>query len=402
MTIEKLVSTKRLISAICVAAIASVAVIGTPSVAAEKIVVGAMLDVSGPFAVLGSDMRKATDLAIEHLGGKLGGVPLEVVHADDKSNPGTAVQLATKLVERNKVHMITGLMSSGVMMAVYKPIVDAGVFIVGSNAGPSPLAGAKCHPNVFVTSWQNDTLDEAMGQYMVDQGVKGLYLMGLDYQAGWDHIAGAKRFYKGKIVKEVYTPFKQFDFSAELAQMRAARPDGVFVFYAGRSGVAYVKQFAQAGLQGKIRLFSGLWIADTIVFKALADTAVGIVVSSHWLSSLDNAANKKFVSGFRAKFNQTPTMFAQQQYDAFMIMDAAVRAVGGNVEDKDKFRSALRNVKFDSTRGKFRFNHNHFPVQDYYIAEVVKGADGKLGHKVIATALRDHADSYHQKCAMKW
>lgn len=367
---------------------------------AEKVKIGFMATLSGPAASLGIDILDGFKLGLEHSGGKIGGLPVELITGDDQLKPGVGIQVATRMIEKDKVDFLTGIVFSNVMMAVAKPVTDAGVFLVSANAGPSPLAGAKCLPNLFTVSWQNDQTHEAMGQAIQDMGVKRLYLMAPNYQAGKDGLAGVKRYFKGEIAGEVYTKINQPDYAAELAQLRAAKPDGVFVFYPGGMGINFIKQYAQSGLKDEIPLYSTAFTIAQMTLPAMGDAAMDLLNSSFWSHDLDNPVNAKFVTDFKKANNRLPSLFAAQGYDAALLINSAVKAVGGNIEDKDALRGALKMAKFDSVRGDFKFNDNHFPIQNFYIRKVVKDEDGSLTTKIVKTAFTDHADAYSQDCSM--
>jgi len=370
--------------------------------AEEAIKIGYIATMSGPGASLGTDILDGFKLGIRHCGDKLGGMPVDLVVGDDQLKPDVGVQVATRLLEKDKVDIVTGIVFSNVMMAVAKPITDQGLFLISANAGPSPLAGEQCNPNFFAVSWQNDQTHEAMGKYLQDKGVKRLYLMAPDYQAGKDALVGFKRAFKGEIVAEVFTKVGQPDYAAELAQLRAAKPDAVFVFYPGGMGVNFIKQYAQAGLKEEIPLYTTAFMLDQSSLAAMGDACLGIMNASFWSPDLDTPANREFVADFKAAYNRLPSLFAAQGYDAALLMDSAIRAVGGNLKDQEKFRAALRKADFQSVRGKFKFNNNHFPIQDFYIRQVVKNEEGVLTNKIVATAFTDHADAYHEQCPMKW
>ncbi len=373
-----------------------------PAPAAEPLRLGFVAAQSGPLGVIGSEQKRGLDLALEHLGNQLGGRPVEVVNADSKGNPGAAVQEAAKLIEKDKVPIITGGTGSNEVMAMVKPIVGAGVIFLGSNGGPSPLAGRDCSENYFSLAFQNDQWSEGMGAYMTRQGVKTLYLIGMDYQAGWDHIGGARRFFKGDVAAQVFTPQAQLDFSAEMAQIRAAAPDAVFAFYPGGAAVSFVKQYAQAGLNRKIPLYSNVGLSDPLFFQAQVPAALGITVTGQYSSELDNPANKRFVADYRAKYGRDPATYAAQQYDAVMLLDSALKQTGGRTDDLAALRGALRKADFHSVRGGFRFNHNHMPIQTIYSMKVERRASGELFLNPVAVAAADAVDSFHGECPMNW
>jgi branched-chain amino acid transport system substrate-binding protein len=375
---------------------------GASAIAADKVKVGYIATMSGPGASLGIDILEGFKLGLKHCGDKLGGLPVELVEGDDQLKPEIGVQVANRMMEKDKVDIITGIVFSNVMMAIAKPVNDARVFLVSANAGPSPLAGEGCLQNLFTVSWQNDQTHEAMGKYLQDKGIKRLYLMAPNYQAGKDGLEGVKRYFKGEIVAEVYTEINQPDYAAELAQLRAANPEAVFVFYPGGMGVNFIKQYAQAGLKDKIPLYTTAFTINQAVLPAMGDAALGILNASFWSPDLDNAANKKFVADFQTAYNRLPSLFAAQGYDAALLIDSAIRAAGGDLSDKDKLRAAFRKPDFSSVRGQFRFNHNHFPIQDFYIREVVKDEKNVLVNRIVDVAFKDHADAYHSKCPMQW
>jgi branched-chain amino acid transport system substrate-binding protein len=369
--------------------------------AKDKLKIGYMATMSGPAASLGTDILDGFKLGIEHCGGKLGALPVDLIVGDDQLKPEVGVEVATRMIEKDKVDLVTGIVFSNVMMAVAKMITDQGVFLISGNAGPSPLAGAQCLPNLFTVSWQNDQTHEAMGKYLQDKGVKSVYLMAPNYQAGKDGLTGFKRTFKGEIVAEVYTAVNQPDYAPELAQLRAAKPEAVFVFYPGGMGINFVKQYAQAGLKEQIPLYTTAFTLDQSVLQAMGDAALGLLNASFWSPDLDNPVNKKFVADFKKTYSRLPSLFAAQGYDAALLIDSAVRAVGGNLDDKERLRAAFQKADFKSVRGDFRFNNNHFPIQDFYIRQVVKNEEGVLTNKIVAVAFKDHADAYCRDCPMK-
>jgi branched-chain amino acid transport system substrate-binding protein len=379
----------------------TLAVAGPHALAADKIRIGFLASMTGTWSILGNEQDRGMEIALQHLGGKLGGLPVEIVKLDDQSSPEMALQQAKKAIDLDKVHLITGVTPSNTLVAIAKPVGDAGVFLISGNAGASPMAGADCHQNVFVASWQNDAAAQAIGAEL-SRSSKRVYFIGANYQAGWDWVNGAKSQYKGSVAGEKFVPLNTQDFSADLAQIRSSRPDGVYAFMVGPALIAFVKQYDQAGLKRTAPLYSGLFLSDDLLFKAQGDAAVGLMLSTHWYPKMDNPANKKFVASFNEKYGRNPAMYAQQQYDAMMLIDSAVRAVKGNIEDKDAFRAALRKADFASTRGKFRFNNNHYPIQDFYVVKVVKNAKGELEHELVGKVLEDVRDPHASKCSMKW
>lgn len=368
--------------------------------AQEPIKVGFLSTFSGPSGQLGQELLDGFNLAVEQNGGNLGGRRVEIVQGDDQAKPDVARQVADKMLERDKVQIITGVNFSNVMLAIAKPTLDAGAFIVSVNAGPSQYAGAQCNPHFFVASFQNDTAPEAMGVLLQKRGVKRMYLMAPNYPAGRDFLAGFKRFYKGEIAGEVYTSFGQLDYAAEIAQLRAAKPDGVFFFYPGGMGINFVKQYAQAGLKQTIPLYGPSFSLDQTVLPAIGDAALGAFASAFWAETFDNPQSQKFVADFEAKYGRIPSPNAAAAFDTARLLDAALKSIDGKIEDKQAFQKALETAKFDSLRGAFRFNTNHYPIQDFYLTEIVNDAKGRPIMAVRERIDSDHQDAYFKDCKM--
>lgn len=373
---------------------------GMAAHAQQTVKIGFIGTLSGPAGALGQDQYDAFMLGVEHLGGKFGGATVQVIKEDDQLKPDLGVQLAQKLIEKDKVPLITGVTFSNVMMAIHKPITDAGVLLVGSNAGPTPLTGKGCSPLYFSTSWNNDSLHESMGQYANDAGYKKVYMLAPNYQAGKDAMSGFKRFYKGQVLDEVFTQVNQPDYSAEIAQLQAAKPDAIYVFYPGGMGVNFVKQYQQAGLLGKIPLLSTSTV-DGTTLPALKDIALGVITGSPYSPDLDNAENTRFVADFKAKYKRVPSLYAAQSYDAAMLLNAALTKTAGKSDDKEALRAALKSAQFKSVAGPFRLNTNQFPIRNYYRVDVAKDASGQAALVSKGVVLKDHADAYYKECAMK-
>ncbi|HEY7803635.1 MAG TPA: ABC transporter substrate-binding protein, partial [Orrella sp.] len=354
---------------------------------------------SGPAAALGQDMYDGFMLGLEQSGGKLGEVEVEVIREDDQLKPDLAVQTVNRFIERDDVDVVAGITFSNVMMAVAKPLADSDTVFVGMNAGPAPLAGERCEPNFFFVGYQNDQQAEGVGKYASDKGFDNVYLMAPNYQAGKDAVGGFKRYYDGGIAGEVYTRVNQPDYSAEIAQLQAANPDAVYVFYPGGMGINFIKQFRQAGLLGKIPLLS-VSSFDGTTLPALKETAVGAISGSFWGVDFDNPANQKFVKAFEEKYGRIPSQYAAQAYDGALLLDAALASIDGNYEDKDALKKALRQVQFESVRGEFEFNKNGFPIHDMYVFEVAPDAQGRVSHKTLQKTLPAQPDSYVSQCPL--
>ena len=378
----------------------ALALLATPA-AADTLKIGMITTLSGPGAGLGIDIRDGFALAVEHAGGKLGGQDTQVIEADDQQKPDVAVGLANRMVERDRVQMVTGVVWSNLALAMLPTLAGGQTFFISPNAGPSQLAGAQCNPYFFNAAYQNDQIHEAVGKHVQDEGFKKVYLMAPNYPAGKDGLAGFKRYFKGEVAGEVYTQVGQLDYAAELAQLKAAAPDAVYVFYPGGMGINFIKQYEQAGLKGAVPLFGPGFSFDQDILAAVGESALGVKNSAQWSPDLDNAANKTFVADFKAKYGRIPSMYAAQGYDTALLIDTAVKAVGGNLKDKDKLRAALASAKLQSLRGEVAFNTNHYPIHNIYLREVVKGADGAVTNKTVATVFTNHADAYVKDCPMK-
>lgn len=380
---------------------AAAALLALPAQAADKVKVGFIATMSGPASALGRDLLDGFKLGVEKSGGKLGGLETEIIEGDDQLKPDVGRQLADRMINRDEVDIIAGVVFSNVMMAIANPVTRSETFLISANAGPSALAGEMCDPYFFNVAWQNDNTHEAMGQHVQDAGYKSVYLMAPNYPAGTDALAGFKRFYKGEIAGETLTKINQPDYAAELAQLRDAKPEAVFVFYPGGMAVNFVKQYAQAGLKEEIPLFGPSFLLDQTVLQAQGDAALGLYNTAFWSQELDNEANRDFVKAYEEKYGRLPSPYSAQAYDAARLIDSAIRKVDGNIEDKDAFREALEAAEFDSVRGPFRFNTNHFPIQNYYLRKVVKDEKGRLVNNLEGTVFTDHADAYAGECQMK-
>ena len=388
-----------------IAALASVAagafLAASAAFAQAPIKIGFISSMSGPEGVIGRDLKDAFDLAIKTGGGKMGGRPVEMVYGDDQVKPDVGRQVADKMLDSDKVQIVTGINFSNVLLAVVKPVLDAGAFYVSVNAGPSMLAGKQCNPHLFSVGFQNDNNFEGLGKYLKDKGVKKVYFLAPNYPAGKDMLTGFKRYFQGQMEAEIFTAMGQLDYSAEIAQLRAAKPEAVVMFYPGGMGINFVKQYAQAGLMSQIPLYTGPGTVDQTTLPAIGDAALGMYTGAMWSEFLDNPASKKFYADFEAAYNRIPSQYAAQAYDTARVIQAAVDSIGGKIEDKAAFQKAMETVKFDSVRGNFKFNTNHFPIQDYYLVQVEKDSKGRLVSALKEKIMSDLADAYAGECNMK-
>jgi branched-chain amino acid transport system substrate-binding protein len=383
------------------ASVAALALSVGPAVAQKSVKIGFVSTFSGPTAVIGNDMRNAFELALDHMGRKMAGLPVEVIYEDDQQKPDVGRQKTEKLIQSDRVNFVTGFIWSNVLLASYKPVIDSETFLISSNAGPSQIAGELCSPWFFSTSWQNDQTPQAMGHYLNQKGVKRLYLIGPNYAAGRDMLVGVQSTFKGKVIGQDLTRWPdQLDFSTELSKVRSAKPDAVFVFYPGASGVQFLTQYAQSGLRGQIPLYTAFTI-DAITLQQQKDLALGVPGAQHWVNDLPNEANKRFVADFRKRFGNYPTFYAAQTYDAANFIRSGVEAVKGDLSKKDEIRAEFRKANYASVRGPYKYNVNHFPIQNFYLQDVVRDAEGNLTLRTVATIVENSRDVHYQRCKMK-
>jgi len=386
------------------AALLATSLVAAPAFGADKVKIGFITTLSGPAGIIGKDMRQSVELAIEHLGGKMGGLPVEVIFGDDQRKPDVGKQVADEMLKKHNVDFVSGIIWSNIMLAVAPTVTSAGTIMVGTNAGPHQLAGEMCSERFFTTSWQNDSTPEAMGKHLQDLGLNDVYLIAPNYAAGKDMLTGFKRYFKGRIAAEVYTKLGQQDYQAELSQLRAKNPKAVFVFLPGGMGIQFLKQYSQAGLRGQYPLYS-VSTVDELSLPAVRHAALGQLETRYWSPDLDAPANKKYVDAYKKKYGKLPSFYGAQSYDGMMLIDSAVRAVKGNLKDQKGMIAAMRKANYASTRGKYSYNVNHFPIQNYYLLKAVAGPGGATDVPVMQiqkTVFRNHKDAYYTKCKMKW
>ena len=372
----------------------------SPAIAQQKVKIGFISTFSGPQGVMGTYMKESVELAIEHLGGKVGGLPVEMFYGDDQFKPDVGVQVAEEMLKKDNVDFVSGIIWSNVMMAVVPVVTGANKIMVGTNAGASPLAGSQCNKLYFTTSWNNDQTPEALGKYLQDQGINDLYVMAPNYQAGKDMVAGLKRYYKGRIAEEVYTKMGQQDYQAEISQLRSKNPKAVFAFYPGGMGIQFLKQYDQAGLRDQIPLYT-VYTVDEISIPAVKDAAVGVYEARYWSPDLKNPQNQRFVADYKKKYGKLPVFYGAQSYDGIMLIDSAVRAVKGNLKDVNGMVKAMEKADFPSLRGHFTYNVNHHPIQNFYLLKSVKVPNGDIEMHIQKTIFENYKDSYYQECKMQ-
>jgi len=373
-----------------------------PAIAADSIRIGFVNTFSGPAAAIGNDARNAFELALDRIDHKMAGLPVQVIYEDDQQKPDVGKQKTEKLIQSDHVDFIAGYNWSNVLLASLKPAVDSKTFLIGINAGPSQLAGELCSPYVFLTSFQNDQTPAAMGRYMNQKDIKSVFLIGPNYAAGKDRLAGFKTTFKGQLLGEEYTVWPtQLDFSAELSKARASKAESIFVFFPGAAGVQFLNQYVQAGMKPQIPLYTDGTI-DELSLPLQKENALGILGALEWVNDLPNEENKRFVADYRKKHpGLRPSAYGAQAYDAVQLINSAVVAVNGDLTKKDAMKAEMEKVNFKSVRGSYKYGNNHVPIQNFYLQNVVKDGDGELSLKTVATIAKDDQDRYHDKCPMK-
>jgi branched-chain amino acid transport system substrate-binding protein len=377
---------------------AVIAAVAASASSAQTLKLGFMAPMSGPSATAGQEMKRGLDAALEKFNNRIGGLETHVVIADDKGLPDTASQEVVRLIEREKIDVLSGLGLTNVMLAVTEPAVKANVIVLASHAGTGNYAGKGCNPNIFLTGFLNDIFGITMGPWLTKRGVKRLYIMGLDFQAGWDIYDALQRTYNGQVVGKALTPFTQVDFAPELAQIRAAKPDGVFAFYFGASGVAFPKQYAQSGLKDQIPLYSVMAMSNSMLIAGQGDAGLGVISNSVWNAQIDNASNKEFVARFRAKYGREPASYSSMMYDSMLLLDAALRT-GVDPANRAALRNALRTVKFPSIRGDVHFGPNQAIQQSMVFQQAMNDSKGQFMLKPLDTAAAP-VDEYAKYCKM--
>lgn len=385
------------------AAFTLAALVSFSASAANELKIGFLSTLSGPAGAIGIEIRDGFNLALKLAGNKLGNLPTEVIYADDTLNPDTGRQLAERLLKRDRVNLMTGVVFSNVMLAVWPTIHDAKVFYIAPNATPTAITGKGCSPYFFSSSWPNEAHHEAAGEFANSKGFKNVYLIAPNYPAGKDSLTGFKRMYKGNVVAEVYSKLNQLDYSAEIAQIRAAHPEALYAFLPGGMGINFIKQFVASGLSKDVQLIVPGFVSDQDVVRAVGDPMLGLFDTSHWAYDLDNDGNRKFVAEFEKEYKRIPSLFAEQGYTAALIIDQAVRDAKGKVEDEKAFHAALMKApeRANTPRGHFKEAANGTPIQDYYVRALVKDREGRIVNRKVGTILRQHRDYWAKDCSMK-
>ena len=378
----------------------------TGAAQAAEVKIGFITTLTTPAGVIGEDMKNSVELALEHIGNKMGNLDVVLIMEDDGFKPDIGKQKTDKLVKQDDVDFVAGYIWSHVLLASAKSVLDADKFLISANAGPSQMAGKRCNKNFFSTSWQNDQTPMAMGAYLNQVGVKSIYVMAPNYAAGKDMVKGVESTFKGEIKGKDLTKWgadAQLDFSAELAKAKASDAEAIFVFYPGKAGGAFIKQYQQAGLQSVMPLYTVFTVDSIALPKLQAGGLTGVLGSKNtqeWSPDMDNAVNQRFVGDYLKKHGKYPSFYGAQAYDSILLINSAVEATGGNLKDKDALRAALKSADFDSVRGRYTYGNNHMPIQNFYLREVVEDSAGRWTTKIVSTVFENHQDPYASQCKM--
>lgn len=384
----------------CIAVLVGALGLSGSALANEELKIGLLSTLSGPGAALGNEIKEGFELALEQSNQQLGGVPTTLIVADDQQKADEGRQAAERLLRRDKVDLMTGMVFSNVLLPVMPRILGNDTIYVSTNTGPADYAGAKCNPNFFTVSWQNEDIPSAMGKYVTDKQHKSIFLIAPNYPGGKETIDGFKRYFKGEIADEVYVKLGQLDFAAEVAQMRASGADSVFFFLPGGMGVSFIKQLVSSGLNTQLAVYTPGFSADQDTIKAVGEPMIGMLNASQWSPDLDNAANQQFVQAFKEKYGRIPSMYAAQGYDAARLIGTAIKNIDGDFKDNEKLRNELKQANFDSVRGDFAFNTNNYPIQSYYMREVFKNEQGEITNKLIETVFEQFKDPFAELCKL--
>lgn len=369
--------------------------------ASEPLKIGFVTTLSGPGAVIGEELRDGFALGIKHSGDKLGGLPVTLKLVDDQQSPDIARQALDRMIKSDKVDIVTGIAFSNVLLPVLPMILNSGTIYLSPNTGPADYAGAKCHKNFFATAWQNEDIPAAMGKFANEKKFNRVALIAPNYPGGRESLTGFKRLFKGEVSQELYSKVGQLDFSSELATLRAGKPDAVFFFLPGGTGVNFIKQFGAAGLGKQMALLAPGFSADEDTFRAVGPALLGTYNGSQWSPDLPGPVNKKFVEDFQKTYGRAPSMYASQGYDTALLIDGAVKTAGGKIEDRELFLKGLKAADFQSVRGAFKFNTNQYPIQNIYMRVVEKDSQGRITNRLLGTTLENQADAFVASCTMK-
>lgn len=390
---------------VLVAAAAAAAIVTAPAVtapvAAESVKVGYMQGFAGGRGIFGRYGFEGFELALDHLGGKLGGMDVELSKKDTQHKPDVGRTIMNEFIKKERVNFVAGITWSNVLAAVWKQAYRSKTYLISANAGWSGMDGKNCNPYFFRASWNNDMIPEAMGRLMKEEGIKDVFELSANYQAGKDMLAGFNRRYQQKTKGKILYKLGNNDWQAEISQIRAIKPSAIFGFLPGGMGVSFMKQYKAAGLDKTVKLYT-VYTVDYGTIRAHGTNAIGSYHTTFWNSDSKDPVNQKFIKDYIKKYGKHPSMFSVQGYDAALLIDLGVKGSKGNLKDHKAITAMMRTADIKSPRGKFTYNVNHSPIQDYYKREVIADANGKPKIVVRGKVASMAKDSHYQKCKMKW
>jgi branched-chain amino acid transport system substrate-binding protein len=352
-----------------------------------KVKVGLVIPQAGVYAPLGLDMKRGWDLFVDSHGGKLGDYQVETVVADEGESPQTGVPAVQKLLQKDQVDILVGVVSSAVALGSQDAIKESKKLLLVGNAGAGAITGTARTPYIWRTSFTNAQISSVMGQHLAKAGLGGpVYLLAPDYAAGAEVLAGFRKTFEaggGKIAGAARTPFgKTQDYQPFLAPIRRSGAKAVFCFFSGGEAVTFVKQYAQFGLSAEVPLYGSGFLTEGSVLEGQRDAALGVHTTLHYSTELDLPANREFISAFRARYRATPPCFSVQTWDAANVLDRALASA--TALDGDSVAKALGSVGTidDSPRGPWSFD-GQSPKQKIYLRKVEK-RDGGYVNTVVA------------------
>lgn len=365
----------------------------------DVVKLGIVTSLTGQNSAAARDLIDGVKLGIKRLNGQIAGMKTELSTADDQEKPEIAREEAARMVESKGVEFLTGPITTNLVKSVIQPVTDAGGFFLSTGAGPSAMAGKDCEPNFFVTTFENVTYGEVTGQAANDLGLKNIALLQWNSPGARDLANGFKKQFKGTVDLEIYTPPSQLDFAGEIGKLRTVHPDGYYFFFPSQLLANFMKQLNQFDVGKDMKGLSYYISIDPVMLQQLGDIVFGQYITTYYSTSLDNPANKDFVDDFKKEYGNGPGLYAAHGYDLVTLLDHALKTVRGRLNDRDAVRKALEAVKFESVRGSFKFNTNHFPIENFYLTQIVRAPDGSLTYKVLKT-YPNKADSFAAKCKM--
>jgi len=364
--------------------------------AQSPVKIGLITTLSTAGGALGQDMRDAFQLAAKEEGGKLGGVPVDLMVADDGLNPNTAKDIAERMLQHDGIRLFTGIIYTNVTLAIVPDLLRAGAVVIQNNTGPVELDGKNCNPNLFGSAWHGEAPGESAAAAANARNTKQLMTIVPNYTSGLEQRGAFKRGFKGQILDDILVKLNQTDYAAEISQIKLRRPEGIYMFLPGGMGISFMRQLHQADI-GDIPMYAATTVSEQVT-ATVGEAARNVVGSAPWTPDLDNPASRKFVAEFREAYKRTPTVYAANGYDTAKLIGSALAATRGDISNIAAVRKAILAAKFDSVRGKFAFGASQYPVEDWYMTTVSKDASGTYVPHNAGKVLTAHGSPYADQC----